>query len=1049
MASREAVSLKMTSPGRPPSFASFAALVALGAAAACAPHAASPADQSTLALAAPAKPLDKPPSEPHVVPVEYDAAHRFGFEAGRGLRTMTAGVRILNLPGGGVLAASQVFSQPPSQTVSVPPRMGGGFLFVVGSVVWRADEWLGPLRPIYTSPVGITRVFIGLDRAYVRTSSMTHLAFEPKSGAPLDLGPWPPSPFVGSYAAADGWRAVAITDLRGAVVTLDAGSTWKPLALQAQARDVSLVGDALVISGIDATRQNAYFALQADGSVTRIGDPTKEEDVEEEQNDGGRVLGKRPIVAAVEDGWPLTDGTALVARDGTLSRVRLRDGVIVEEVPNAYPLRPSACHAVPLPRPKDMAAFGFVCGQPRGATEIYAWDANASRMRLIRHFSKPRQIGSPANGNLVVKGTCDPDGTGDGGTRGHQVYCIGAANETFTELDVKGDVGAERIVPLADGRTVIVSPPQGDLAGARITVLDKGKATTFPIVFTLRTAAGEEGEDVSDLVEQTLRSGTWLDGFEERAQGALTGWVELGGTYLGIELRTDGHATYGKYIRDLGTTMVAGRYALAFTGARRGYETTDGGKSWEVIDLPDPLDVRHRGAPLARACSPVGCTLAGWARVGWGTAAKDSAVAIPSSVPIPGRPVAPTLALRCEVVTKAKDVAELPSPAVTTYPGYYYGRGPAIVTQRWESFFGTAAPKLGTDELGWSTPVGAVAERGNQMTVLIGSLLRVYAWGPKGIEWETKGRTLFRFTGPFESSNVVHATQSMATPSVLGENTNFVTLGQITRPVSQWSVVAGDDTTHMLLLARRNASGASPMDTVAFELEADRPPFEVHRLDGAVIGEIDAAVRMQGHWYVAATSPGDYSTLILYEVEGGLARELARIPRAAQDGRPAQARLARREGGRTVGVVIDGQPQTVGAAATQWVLPVDIDSGSIGEPEALGSVDLGGKNVGICTGHDSAWVIDERWPASTISVKFDAKKKDDAPITFHPSTSGFLARLHVTRGGACLERGAFVTTLGDDAFAAKLPKSDAPTAELGIMGNGGRHLVRCVNDRPQ
>ncbi|CAN5712512.1 hypothetical protein BH09MYX1_BH09MYX1_02480 [soil metagenome] len=1016
--------------------------------AACASHGVSANDPSTFALAASVKPLETQDGEAHVVPVEYDSAHKFGFEAGRGLRTMTAGVRILNLPGGGVLAAPQVFSQAPTQTVTVPARMGGGFLFVVGSVVWRSEDWLGPIRPLYTSPLGVTRLFVGLDRAYVKTTSNTHVAFDPKNGAPLDLGPWPPSPFVGGYAAADGWRAVAITDLRGAVVTLDAGSTWRPLVIPAQARDVMLVDGTLVVSAIDAAKAKAFFALQADGNVTKISEPTSDDDPIDEHDDAARILGKRPIVAAVEDGWPLADGTALVARDGTLSRVRLRDGIVVEAVPNAFPLRPAHCHAIPLPRPKDMAAFGFVCGQPRGSTDIYAWDVPSAKMRLIRHFSKPRQVSSPANGNLVVKGACDPDATGDGGTRGHQVYCVGTAGESFTELDVKGDIGAERVVPLADGRTVIVSPPQGDLAGARITVLDKGKATTFPIVFTLRSAGNEDDEDVPDQVAQTLRSGTWLDGFEERAAGALTGWVELGGTYLGIELRTDGHASYGKYIRDLGTTMVSGRYALAFTGARRGYETIDGGRNWQVIDLPDPLDVRHRGAPLARACGPVGCTLAGWARVGWGAGTGPAAsVAPPSSPPTPTRPPPALLSLKCEVSVKAKDVAESSAPPAY-YSPYYGYRGPTVATQRWEPFFGTAAPKLGTDELGWSTPVGVIADRGNIVPgVQIGTLLRIFAWGPKGIEWDSKGRTAFRFTGPFEASSTIHSTQTIVTPSLISDNTNFITLGQPVRRVGLWSIVAGDDASHVLLLARRDPISGMQLDTAAIELEADRPPFEVHRVDGSTLGEIDAAVRMQGHWYVAATNSSDFSTLILYEIEGGLARELARIPRGAQDGRPAQVRLARREGGRAVGVVVDGQPQAVGAVSTQWVLPVDIDSGNMGEPEPLGAIDLGGKNVGLCTGHDSAWVLDERWPASTITIGIEPAKKDDGAISLHPSTTGFLARLHLTRAGACIERGAFVNTLAEEAFTAKLPKSDAPTIDVAVMGNGGRSLLRCINTR--
>ena len=53
----------------------------------------------------------------------------------------------------------------------------------------------------------------------------------------------------------------------------------------------------------------------------------------------------------------------------------------------------------------------------------------------------------------------------------------------FEDFVVNGDVGTERVVPLADGRTAILSPPASDLATARITLFDGNKPTTIPIVF--------------------------------------------------------------------------------------------------------------------------------------------------------------------------------------------------------------------------------------------------------------------------------------------------------------------------------------------------------------------------------------------------------------------------------------------------------------------------------------------------------------------------------------------------------------------------------------
>src|SRR5262249_36175750 len=143
--------------------------------------------------------------------------------------------------------------------------------FVLGGhVVWRADRWLGPAKPMFNSGSPIQRIFVGLDRVYVRTSTGTHYAFDPRTGARLDLGAWPSSPHVSASAAADGWRAVAVTDLRGAVATFAAGATWQPLALPIEPREVTVVGDALAVGGPDAQRTMEWFEVRPDGHVGRI-----------------------------------------------------------------------------------------------------------------------------------------------------------------------------------------------------------------------------------------------------------------------------------------------------------------------------------------------------------------------------------------------------------------------------------------------------------------------------------------------------------------------------------------------------------------------------------------------------------------------------------------------------------------------------------------------------------------------------------------------------------------------------------------------------------
>jgi hypothetical protein len=466
-------------------------------------------------------------------------------------------------------------------TVEVPDRLGGGFLFAIGPVIWRADKWLAPLKMIYSVSQAPTQVFIGLDRAYIRLANNAYTAFDAQTGSPMDLGSWPGSPDVTRYIAADGWRAVAIADLRGAIATFDAGGKWQALNLPIQPKDLRLAGDAIVVTGVDASNVQQAYAVQPNGQIAHLQDEERHARKAKPENpDEARRATKNPLLSAVLDGWPLEGGTALVARDGALTRVRMSDGAVIDSAPDAFPLKPARCHPVSLTPPKAPAAFGFVCGMPHGATEIYAYDPRTGSLPLLRHFDTPRAVFSPANGTLVIEGACDPSAVAVDIKKTEQTYCImrhavAPSAPVFEDFVVNGDVGTERVVPLADGRTAILSPPVSDLATARLTVFDGKRPKTIPIVFDTTNAApkpqprkhdddddddDERGStDENTIVTAVLRSGTWLRGVEERTPGVLSAWVEHSGRYVGVEVEVAGKAKHGPYIADLGTAVVSGR----------------------------------------------------------------------------------------------------------------------------------------------------------------------------------------------------------------------------------------------------------------------------------------------------------------------------------------------------------------------------------------------------------------------------------------------------------------------------------------------------------
>ncbi len=568
--------------------------------------------------------------------------------------------------------------------------------------------------------------------------------------------------------------------------------------------------------------------------------------------------------------------------------------------------------------------------------------------------------------------------------------------------------------------------------------------------------------DDDAIVNAVLRSGTWLRGVEERTPGMLSAWVEHSGRYVGVEVNVSGHAKHGPYVADLGTAVVSGRYGLGWTPSRQGYETFDGGMTWRALALPEPLEASGPASGASsHGCGPLGCVLAGWIRVGWG--AEDATTSHDVSAP-PPRTVdvrsPETLPLRCELVGKLAPTSNDTTAARTNEYGGYYGsysyryRYGAPTTQDWQSFFSIDAPKLATDDLGWSRPIDelydrSAIDRSNSGHLNVSRIARLYAWGQKGIEWDVRGHFMVRFTSPFESSNVLRATQSTPIPKYITDATNFIGLGGgIPHPIQSFAVVPGDDASHALLVLHRGyySAGQQNNDVVIVELEADRPAVDVHRADGQPLGDLESAVRMGGRWYLATSEP---LATAIWELENGSAREVARVPRAGYEGttRPLSLRLAKRADGRMLGALVDGPPMSEGAARPSrwqnqtWVLPIDVDSGTLHDPERLGYSDASGKQARVCGPQDGGWVVDGRWPGGAITVM----GASGAQLHGYSST-GMLARYHITADALCVEKIA-MNGYGEATSTGSLGKVDGPFATAGIFVDRARQSFRCMSGR--
>lgn len=947
-----------------------------------------------------------------LVPEEIDETQSSGVDPSGGVRGIVAGLRLVTLPRGAIATAEDRFSSQPHSGIELPAHLSGGFLFVVGSNIWRAETWLGRAAPIFTSAQPIQEIIPGLDRVYLRMTN-AYVAIDGKTGRVLDLGPLPKSPTIASFAAIDAWSAAAVTDLRGVMATFDAGTTWRSLDLPMTARQIiALTGHHLAIVGVEAGHET-WFDLAADGSLTRLRKAPREETpfvrvpATERDEVSMRIFGKIPLVAAIEDGWPLADGTAVIARDGALGRVRLSDGALIDFVQNAFSLEPARCHPIALAQSEEAAGFGFVCGEPHGATIIYAYDDKRGGLVPLRRFNEPRVVTPSGNGAIAVHGTCAPSAEPlpvDKTAAIAQPFCIFGVDRVWRDVVIHSDAGDGRVIVLRDGKIAVVSPPPSQDIPARLTVLDHGRATTTPIVLP----------KVPPDVATVLHFGVWLDGFEERRPGVVGGWIEAGGAMLGIEIDLTGNVTLGQYVRDAGMPFVSGRYGFGWTGTR-GYETTDGGMKWTSLDLPAALFKKV----TSRACGPIGCTAAGWLRVGWGEGKKAEPVNAPGTYCPATSAAPPEIDLVCTSLAPAAPKPRAPKPArpSRTPPplaSATVNASTAVLAQGFAgltempAFYNEPGPALRDADRGLSFEVQELPERSSR----VGSLARVYGWAPKTGEWDTLGQWQIKWLSPFSGWPEIRATAPAPTRAAIAE---IFRMSGTYGMTSGWKMAPGNDAAHAMLIGRR----ADASETLLFELEADRAPVPVARADGEPFSEIEGVVRTAGSWFVATpstTSPR--AATIVSQIDGGIAREIARIPRLQIDGgRSSSTRLVSRSDGRAIGLVVDGQATADRATPTRWVLPIDLESGQLGEPTLLGYADLGGRVLSACTDDFTGWVIDTGLAQSAIRLN---------TVRGKGALRNVYARVRLTSADACIERLSGVFYDASVGRASALSRPDLP-----------------------
>jgi hypothetical protein len=836
---------------------------------------------------------------PRLFPPTHGAgATEAGVDHDGSRRLLAFGLRVVEHPDGSLEVGDELLpAARGARFLELPARLGGGFLFWIisssGTLLYRSASWTAALQPLAQLDFEVERLVPGFDRLLVLPKrDADYRALDLETGQPVPPLGLPPAPAYGPMAFVDGWFGAVQVPLRGVLLSFDAGASWHPLALPVTSFEPA--GEALSLA-----TSNGDYLLSARGALSHVAERDEAKVSEAARAELARLVATRDVgtdhgadsllqVAALS-GFPDGHGGAFVATGGTLSRISLATGHVLERREHTY-VGAGECLGVRLG-----AGVGFVCGQGQERTRIYQV-AQPLQLRLVRELPGARVVSDSGSGALVIHGGC--------GARGSALdHCIMPASATAAPRELRTSNERDRVVALADGRVAVLTPPSPSNPGS-LTLWQGTAAQRVPLVRAQREPRHKA------LLEQ----GVWLDGLVEAKPGVLTGWLVGAGPFAGFEVTLGGKLTLRRIQDNASHTLFAGRRALILGENGLASETTDGGAEWQAVELPPEIDLKSaRAAGMRQGCGAVGCGFAGFTRVGYfdGLAARSLATpAAPARVSFAG-PGGAHWFLHC-ASTGEVSPPSLPFRPATPLSGRRLRRAPASVPTE-DTQLAPLSPFLEQP----APPLADNFEGVDAGTEPHGVQLRIYAYGPRGGDWTRAGALSLAFADRFSAKPGVHVTASARSPwpdaasaaDALGAepSTNAAGLAAALDP----SGSSGG-----LLLSSRGT-----IDLFLFE--AGRVPLQIQN-----VGRLGLGARFSG---IVKTKTGvfigsyDESTRAfrIYRLVGQdlqVALEVTDIPPP----RGATAELVRSAAGDALGIWV---------RSTGWfVHPVDLENGVVDSP---------------------------------------------------------------------------------------------------------------------
>lgn len=529
------------------------------------------------------------------------------------------------------IAAGDSAKPPIVGGARLPSWLGEGWLFWNSNAMWSARSFLGELRPVASTNAMLNQVSFGPSFVLLRHHDGNRFAWDPAAGKRTKLSP----PGLVDIAALPDGRALAILEAGRAASSTDGGRTWKdvgaratPWATKVSARDGELW---LETSG------GAALRLAKDGSFEEFAAVPKDEPPA--PKDPRWTIPESPLEAVLRRGVLLDDHTAAVEVQGTIARVDVRSGTLVDVTRRVLPP-------------------GVTCDLMRAGEQLFVAckGRNTSLLATSPLFGEPViEKTFPSEGGFLAAGsTIVFNGPCDQPRKGVQNPCVrlrGAWTQLGTEEPDAGEAPprvVSRWVASENGRVIGIET-SGDLA-------------------FLEPATGNRTECKRESMAQlpyhvTSSSPRVLDRAWVLGQdGLIRAWSHQ--TSLTIDPKTCQMLQSPFEYRVLKTV---GEKGFAFDHSNKAWQSTDRGASWIEVAAPPFLDAYRDPAD----CSDVGCVVGIWGRIGWPVEPPREQEK-PATAPMPTRTARPAVpVMECQGTGDSKSaIAPALDPNGTTEVGF-------------------------------------------------------------------------------------------------------------------------------------------------------------------------------------------------------------------------------------------------------------------------------------------------------------------------------------------------------------------------------------------